>query len=527
MARASNLVGTALGQRYQVEALLGRGGMAEVYRVHDMRRGTTLAMKILHEDMAQDMVFLRRFSREAQVLAQLQHPNIVRLFSFERFGRLACIFLEFIDGDTLRGRIFDARAPLPLKEIDFWLRPTCIALHYAHEMSIFHCDIKPANIMATRDGRVVLSDFGIARLAEGTATTMSTPGTPAYMAPEQIVGSKLDARTDIYALGITLYEMATGGERPFSGDTDGAVGSQADRIRWQHLYEKPPSPRLYNKRVSESLEAVIIRAISKHPDDRFQNIPNFYRAFIAACQGQTVTIPTAPRPLPDGYRIKPAGVIVSSPAAEPEVEIEEREEPRPPEPVKLRPRPVVYYCVNHPDVETYTRCVRCAATICSKCVRETRLGVLCPTCFKDESVIGRRATIVDWLMATVISFVLTGLAVMPLKLVAKLVLAMPPISFALFFTALVFLSFGGATGWFMAWVLNFTLTPKTARQVHFTVFMSMIIGGSLSLVAFVLPPEHILGLLNGEMPLFDSLVQSLPFVLFIFFMIVMAISRSH
>ncbi len=300
----TDLVGRTLVGRYRVEAFLGRGGMAEVYKVWDGQRAAHLAMKVLRPDLAEDRVFLRRFGREAQVLEQLQHPHIVRFYGFEQRGRLAFMLLEYVEGDTLRGRIFDRGGPMALDEVLQWLRPICGALHYAHNLGVAHCDVKPANVMVTPDGRVYLADFGIARLAEAATTTAWAPGTPAYMSPEQCRGEELDWRTDVYSLGIMLYEMVAGGERPFIGDTASTTSSVGERIRWQHLNERPPPPSRYNPDLLPAVDAAILRCLEKRPEDRWPGALPLLQAFEVASTEQLA-----------GLRARPERVSPTPPAA--------------------------------------------------------------------------------------------------------------------------------------------------------------------------------------------------------------------
>jgi serine/threonine protein kinase len=281
------IIGKILGGRYRVEQFIDQGGMASVYRVLDLQTGTPLAMKVLKPDLAEDTVFLRRFSREATVLQRLEHPNIVRFFGFEVLDGNACLLLEYIDGITLRRRIFESASPFSIEETRSWLLPVCEALSYAHELGVYHCDIKPANIMVTCQGRVVLSDFGIARTAGGTVTTMSTPGTPDFMAPEQWLGHKVDARSDLYALAITLYSMLTRGERPFKGDSPQSEGDLHSRVQWEHLFLPPPAPDMHNTRINAGLSSMILKALAKNPDDRFQTAGEFYQAFEESASGHT------------------------------------------------------------------------------------------------------------------------------------------------------------------------------------------------------------------------------------------------
>ena len=158
----TSLVGRVLLERYQVREFLGRGGMAEVYKVWDAHRNTFLAMKVLHEDLAFDQVFMRRFRREADTLAQLQHPNIVRFYSLEQDGPLAFMLLDYIDGENLKRLIFDAAGPMAFDQTLVMMRSVCSALQFAHGEGMVHCDIKPGNIMIHRNGTVLVADFGIA-----------------------------------------------------------------------------------------------------------------------------------------------------------------------------------------------------------------------------------------------------------------------------------------------------------------------------------------------------------------------------
>ena len=263
-----DLIGKTLAGRYRVEAFLGKGGMAEVYKVWDAHRSSYLAMKLLHEDLALDNVFLRRFKREAQTLARLQHPNIVRFYELEQEGRKVFMLIDYVEGESLKHKIFDAQGPLPFYQIMEVMRPLCQALQYAHNEGLVHADVKPGNIMIDKTGRVLLSDFGIARMTESATVTMVGAGTPAYMSPEQARGEMPTPQTDIYALGIVLYEMLTG-ERPFTGELATISGSTGEKIRWEQLNLNPLSPRQLNSQVSEELEAIVMKCLEKNPDIRY------------------------------------------------------------------------------------------------------------------------------------------------------------------------------------------------------------------------------------------------------------------
>jgi len=267
-----NLIGQTIANRYRVDSLLGRGGMAEVYKVWDHSRMTPLALKLLHEDLAMDKVFLRRFKREAETLAKLQHPHIVRFYGLGQDGLQAFMLMDFIEGITLKQKIFtSAQSGLPLEEIREVSRSICSALGYAHKEGLVHCDLKPGNVMLKPDGKVLLMDFGIARLTDAATATMVGAGTPAYMAPEQVKGLDPIPQMDIYALGVVLFEMLTGGERPFTGETATTTGSTSAKVRWEQVNAAPPSPREYNPAISVELEAVVLKCLEKDPRDRFQS----------------------------------------------------------------------------------------------------------------------------------------------------------------------------------------------------------------------------------------------------------------
>jgi len=263
-----NIIGQTIANRYRVDQFLGRGGMAEVYKVWDQRRATFLAMKLLHEDLALDRVFINRFKREGQTLAKLQHPNIVRFYGLVQDGRLAFMLLDYVEGETLKHKIFDAEGPMYFPDIREVSRAVCSALQFAHSESLIHCDIKPANIMINQHGTVLLSDFGIARMKDAATATMIGVGTPAYMAPEQAKGLNPIPQSDIYSLGIVLYEMLTG-ERPFIGDQAQITGTSSDLVRWEQINLDPPPPSTSNPAISPELDRVIVKCLAKEPSHRY------------------------------------------------------------------------------------------------------------------------------------------------------------------------------------------------------------------------------------------------------------------
>ena len=267
----SNLIGQLLAGRYQIEEHIGEGGMARVYKAWDTQRAAWLALKLLREDLSQDPVFLRRFRREAQTLERLQHPNIVRTYGLEQDDLQAFIVMDLVEGNSLRAEIFRQQGqPFSAERVVQVMRPVASALHYAHHLGMAHCDVKPANILIDDSGRVLLSDFGVARLTESAATlTLLSSGTPAYMAPEQIIGQDPTPATDIYSLGIVQYEMLSGGERPFTGEKAQTTGSTAEKVRWEHLNLDPPSMRSLNPDVSPALEKVVWNCLEKEPGQRY------------------------------------------------------------------------------------------------------------------------------------------------------------------------------------------------------------------------------------------------------------------
>ncbi len=267
-----SLIGKTLKNRYRVEESLGHGGMADVYKVWDLQRDVPLAMKVLREDLAHDVVFLKRFEREAKTLSKLQHPNIVRFYGLEQDDMLVFMLMDYIEGESLREEIFRNRGKgMSLDRILEIMHPVCSALNYAHQSGIVHCDLKPGNILIDKNGKVFISDFGIARHIDASTSTMVGIGTPAYMAPELIKGQDPTPQTDIYALGIVLYEMLTGGERPFTGERATITGTTADKVRWEHLQLKPTPIEKYNSQVSSQVEEAVWRCLSKNPRERYNS----------------------------------------------------------------------------------------------------------------------------------------------------------------------------------------------------------------------------------------------------------------
>lgn len=273
-----DLIGKLLLNRFRVDRFVDTGGMSVVYKVWDIERNFPLAMKVLRLDLADDPSILKRFEREARALERLRHPHIVPSYGIHQSGDLVFLLEQFVDGPTLKNILEQKEHKLlPIEEAVIYLKALGTALGYAHANGVVHCDVKPGNVMVDRGGNIFLADFGIARHADSTTTTMGVAGSPAYMAPEQIRGEAVSPATDVYALGIILFEMLSG-RRPFSGVGTGSSQSgqtAAERVRLEHLTAKVPDPRSFNPAVPEKLANVVMTALAKAPQQRFQSTTDF------------------------------------------------------------------------------------------------------------------------------------------------------------------------------------------------------------------------------------------------------------
>jgi len=268
----ASMIGQVISGRYKITESVGRGGMSDVYKAWDQQRATYLALKALRQDLAQDQIFLRRFQREAQTLEKLQHPNIVRFYGIEKYDDMVFMLMDYIEGTTLQTLLFrNTGKPLQPDLVAQVMRSVCSALHFAHQMGLAHCDIKPGNIMIDSSGRVLLTDFGIARMTDAATSTMVGFGTPAYMAPELVRGMDPTPQSDVYSLGVVLFEMATGGERPFTGETAQTTGMTSEKVRWEQLNLEPPSPRVYNPNITPQMETLILKCLNKNPEERYHS----------------------------------------------------------------------------------------------------------------------------------------------------------------------------------------------------------------------------------------------------------------
>lgn len=269
-----SMVGQTIG-KYRVVAQLGRGGMASVYKAYQASLDRYVAIKILHGYLADDQNFVDRFEREAKAVASLRHPNIVQVFDFDRQGDMYYMAMEFINGPTLKRELEERHRQgklFTLEETGRIMVTLCQATDYAHSRGMVHRDLKPANFILTEDGQILILDFGIAKIVGGTKHTLTGAviGTPAYISPEQGQGQRGDHRSDIYSLGVVLYEMVTG-KTPFDADTPFA-------IIMKHISDPLPLPRSLNPDIPEAVERVILKALSKNPDERFQSGREFATA---------------------------------------------------------------------------------------------------------------------------------------------------------------------------------------------------------------------------------------------------------
>ncbi|MEU7802892.1 Stk1 family PASTA domain-containing Ser/Thr kinase [Micromonospora arborensis] len=277
-----------LGGRYQVGELLGYGGMAEVHRGRDLRLGRDVAIKMLRTDLARDATFQMRFRREAQNAASLNHPAIVAVYdtgeeTAPTGETLPFIVMEFVNGRTLK-EVLGAEGRLQPRRALEICADMCAALEFSHRHGIIHRDIKPGNVMLTQTGQVKVMDFGIARALASGATTMTQTsaviGTAQYLSPEQARGEAVDARSDVYAAGCVLFELVCG-HPPFVGDSPVSVA-------YQHVRETPPTPSDINPDVTPAVDAIVLKALSKNPLNRYQSAGEMRADLLRAAAGRPV-----------------------------------------------------------------------------------------------------------------------------------------------------------------------------------------------------------------------------------------------
>jgi tRNA A-37 threonylcarbamoyl transferase component Bud32 len=312
------LPGKTVG-KYRIIERLGRGGMAEVYKAYHPGLDRHVAVKVMHPFLVEEGDFVGRFEREAAAVAKLRHPNIVQIMDFDHEGDVYYMVMEFIDGPTLKAELEERSRmgqPFDPEEATRILTPIGNAVDYAHRRGMVHRDLKPANIMFTAEGQPVLTDFGIAKIvgAKSYTVTGAVSGTPAYMSPEQGQGERGDERSDIYSLGVILYEMVTG-RVPYDADTPFA-------IILKHIQDPLPLPRQVYPQLSESVERVILKTLSKEPDDRYQTAGE-----MALALQQAVVAPVAPTVLARAA-VPPVARPPETMAAPPMVTVPAAEKPR-------------------------------------------------------------------------------------------------------------------------------------------------------------------------------------------------------
>jgi eukaryotic-like serine/threonine-protein kinase len=287
-----------LSDRYELGDILGFGGMSEVHLARDVRLHRDVAVKVLRADLARDPSFYLRFRREAQNAAALNHPAIVAVYDTGEAetpaGPLPYIVMEYVDGVTLRDIVHND-GPLPPRRAIEIIADACQALNFSHQNGIIHRDVKPANIMISTTNAVKVMDFGIARAiadsGNSVTQTAAVIGTAQYLSPEQARGDSVDARSDVYSLGCVLYEILTG-EPPFTGDSPVSVA-------YQHVREDPVPPSKRHAGISPDLDAVVLKALAKNPDNRYQTAAEMWADLVRVHNGET---PEAPKVFTDAER---------------------------------------------------------------------------------------------------------------------------------------------------------------------------------------------------------------------------------
>lgn len=290
-----DLIGKTVGQ-FEIAEEIGRGGMATVYKARQRSMNRIVAIKVLPRQMLHDPGFYERFEREVDVISHLEHPHILPIYDYGQEDGLPYIAMRYLGGGSLEQRI--RRSPVRIDEIEKPLRQVAQALDYAHQQGIIHRDLKPGNIMLDENGNAYLTDFGIARVLGSDLTGSMIIGTPAYMSPEQANGLPVDGRSDIYSLGIVLFEWMTG-RGPYQAETPMAV-------LLKQIQEPMPSIRQIRGDVPQAVEDVIIRATAKDPNRRFSSAGEFAQSFANALHGvsfPTNALPRMDAPMPVGGNV--------------------------------------------------------------------------------------------------------------------------------------------------------------------------------------------------------------------------------
>ncbi|MBR6230903.1 MAG: serine/threonine protein kinase, partial [Lachnospiraceae bacterium] len=255
--------GIIIGERYEIVSRVGSGGMADVYKAMDHKLNRMVAVKILKAEFRQDTTFIAKFRKEAQSAAGLTHANVVNVYDVGEDRGLYYIVMELVEGITLKNYIMK-KGKLSVKEATSIAIQVSLGLEAAHNQGIIHRDVKPQNIIISTDGKVKLSDFGIAKATNSNTITANVMGSVHYSSPEQVRGGFSDAKSDIYSLGITMYEMVTG-RVPFDGDTTVSIAIK-------HLQEEIIPPSRYTSDLPYALEQIILKCTQKNPDRRYANM---------------------------------------------------------------------------------------------------------------------------------------------------------------------------------------------------------------------------------------------------------------
>ena len=301
---------------YVIRQLLGRGGRAEVWDGYDPDLDRRVAIRIILPHLSSDPAFGNRFRREAKLIASLRHQHIVQLYDFDIVDGQAIMVMEYLPGGTLRGRLDlhrDNKQLMPLEIVEAYLNPVAAALDYAHAHKAIHRDLKPSNILFSAEDKPVIGDFGISKIVgESSDITAISEifGTPAYMSPEQASGGEVNSHSDIYSLGVMLYEQVTG-RVPFVADTP------AD-VLMQHLSSSPPKPSQFNPELSPAIDAVILRAMEKEPGARFSTAADLARAFSESVRAGVDLVPIAVIPCASYSESKSGGDGESTVPVEPD-----------------------------------------------------------------------------------------------------------------------------------------------------------------------------------------------------------------
>ncbi len=289
-----------LGDRYELDGVVGRGGMAEVYRARDLRLDRVVAIKTLRADLARDQTFQARFRREAQSAASLNNPSIVAVYDtgedLSSGVPVPFIVMEFVEGRTVRDLLIEGHRLLPERTLEI-VSGVLRALEYSHQAGIVHRDIKPGNVMVTRNGDIKVMDFGIARAMSDTQATMTQTaqviGTAQYLSPEQARGERVDARSDLYSTGCLMYELLTG-RPPFTGDSPVAIA-------YQHVRENPIPPSRLDPSLPPWADSIVLKAMAKSPNDRYQSAAEMNADIQRAASGMQVAASVPPPTRADFY----------------------------------------------------------------------------------------------------------------------------------------------------------------------------------------------------------------------------------